>query len=524
MELQVLRPPCTMSGDEAVAALDALHAELARLETYRLGVLVRLDDTGRTKEISGESTVRFVSARYRLNQPQVQRDLNLAAALSKYPTVTAALPDPFAPPGDQAVVQYADPLPGENGEAVASPAADGRDETDQELLPVLLHVEQAEAIVCALEAVATAKVEVEEMLVAEQQLVEAARHLRPGELKRFGRQIRDVLDTDGPEPAEEAAARREALRLTNADHGVKFSGFLANDNAELFRTLVEAAAKPHKVDGQLDQRSREKRQADGLTQILTAAADTGDLPARGGVKPHVTVTIDYADLVTKTSNATGDLQFGDGLSASAVRRLACDAGIIPVVLGSESEPLDVGREHRYVTKALRQALNRRDKGCVVCGAPPRYTHAHHVVHWADGGSTSLDNLALLCNVHHLAVHAGFFTVTITNGEVHVTRPGWADPPRRRSADLLSAAPPRQFPTTRDELPAGQGQTSAASLSGIGSDRNRIPAVGRDGVGGLGGGMALRPVRAFPLVGDPAPFTVGATPDFDPWDTADLDTG
>ncbi|WP_166678555.1 HNH endonuclease [Kribbella voronezhensis] len=456
-----------------------MHAEFARLETYRLGVLGRLEETGRTKEISGESTVRFVSARYRLNQPQVQRDLNLAAALSKYPAVTAALPDPFAPPGDDAMVQYSDSAP---GEGVAA------DETDQELLPVLLHVGQAEAIVSALEAVPKANVEVEDLLVAEQQLVEAARHLRPGELRRLGQRIRDVLDTDGPEPAEEAAARREALRLTNADQGVKFAGFLANDNAELLRTLVEAAAKPHKVDGQFDPRSREKRQADALVQILTAAADTGDLPGRGGVKPHVTVTIDYADLVSDTRNAIGELQFGDGLSASAVRRLACDAGIIPVVLGSESEPLDVGREHRYVTKALREALNRRDKGCVVCGAAPRYCHAHHIVHWADGGSTSLENLALLCGVHHLAVHAGHFTVTITNGKVQVTRPRWTDPPRSFPAALIREA------AVDDEVTNPAGHTP------------------------------LRPVRAFPLVEDPAPFPTNPTPDFDPWGPTHLDTG
>ncbi|WP_157979821.1 HNH endonuclease [Kribbella monticola] len=477
MELQVLRPPWAMSGDDAVAALDALHAEFARLETYRLGVLARLEETGRTKEISGESTVRFVSARYRLNQPQVQRDLNLAAALSKYPAVSAALPDPFAPPGDDAMVQYADA------------AEQGADETGEELLPVLLHVGQAEAIVSALEAVPTANVTVEELLVAERQLVEAARHLRPGELTKFGRQVRDVLDTDGPEPAEEAAARREALRLTNADRGVKFSGFLANDNAELFRTLVEAAAKPHKVDGQLDPRSREKRQADALAQILTAAADTGDLPGRGGVKPHVTVTIDYADLVGGARNATGELQFGDGLAASAVRRLACDAGIIPVVLGSESEPLDVGREHRFVTKALRHALNRRDKGCVVCGAAPRYCHAHHIVHWADGGTTSLENLALLCSAHHLAVHAGRFTVTITNGKVQVTRPHWTDPPRRSPAVLI-----------REAIAVGEEFTAPD------------------------GGTALCPVRAFPLVEDPPPFTADTTPDFNPWASANLDTG
>ena len=222
-------------------------------------------------------------------------------------------------------------------------------------------------------------------------------------MKKLGKRIRDVLDADGPEPAEEAAERREALRLTNADHGVKFSGFLANENAELFKTAIEAAAKPRKtVDGELDPRSRDKRQADALTDVLTVAAGAGDLPGHGGVKPHIAVTVDFTDLKAMGRDATGDLQFGDGLSASAVRRLACDAGIIPIVLGSKSELLDVGREERFVTRAIRRALNHRDKGCVVCGMPPRYCHAHHLVSWLDGGPTTLDNLALFCSVHRVS--------------------------------------------------------------------------------------------------------------------------
>ncbi len=94
---------------------------------------------------------------------------------------------------------------------------------------MLLLPEQAEAIVSALESVpATAMVPVENLQAAEDQMVKAARHLSSWDLRQLGKRVVDVLDTDGPEPAEEAARLREALRLTNADQGVKVSGFLAS--------------------------------------------------------------------------------------------------------------------------------------------------------------------------------------------------------------------------------------------------------------------------------------------------------
>ncbi len=167
------------------------------------------------------------------------------------------------------------------------------------------------------------------------------------------------------------------------------------------RTTIEAAAKPRMtLDGERDPRSLEKRQADALSDVLSLAAAAGELPGHGGIKPHITLTMDFDELKEKGRQATGDLQFVDRLSASAVRRLACDAEIIPVILGSESEPLDVGRSQRYVTKAMWRALVRPDKGCVGCGMPPRYSHAHHVIHWIDGGPTCVENLVFLSSVHH----------------------------------------------------------------------------------------------------------------------------
>lgn len=69
--------------------------------------------------------------------------------------------------------------------------------------------------------------------------------------------------------------------------------------------------------------------------------------------------------------------------------------------------LAAGRTARFVTPALRKALNRRDRGCAYpgCDRPPEWCDAHHLRHWADGGTTNLDNLALVCGFHHTRLHA-----------------------------------------------------------------------------------------------------------------------
>ncbi|TCC31169.1 HNH endonuclease [Kribbella sindirgiensis] len=406
------RPVWSMSSSEKLSALDATHAEIARLQIRCLHLTASLDTDGYAQELGARDTVQLLSIRYRLDPDDVRRDLRLARALHKYPAVTAAL--------------------GTGHPANPADAAQ-------------LNVGQAGAIVSALEKVpSSAGASVEDLRVAEESMVQAAHLLPPADLRKLGKEMRERLDTDGPEPRnEDDTSSREALWIKPADRGITFGGYLADENAELFQTLIFAGAKPHKTpDGERDPRPRSKRQADALTAILTTAAGTGSaVPGHGEIKPHITVTIDLQDLKTATNThdgglGRGDLVHGDTLSAAAVRRLACDAGIIPLVLGSHSEPLDVGAEHRFVTRAIRQALNTRDKGCIACGAPPAMSEAHHITHWADGGPTSLDNLALLCKRDHINVHQGRLTITLTNGHPTVTRPTWSDPdppPLRQTA-------------------------------------------------------------------------------------------
>ncbi|MFI6829945.1 DUF222 domain-containing protein [Kribbella sp. NPDC050241] len=448
MELLDERPIWSMSGSEMLSALDAVDAELAQRQTYRLQLIAALDDIGHAHDIGAHDTVQLLAFRYRLDRPVAHRDVRLARALPRYRTVSAALTDD------------------------AIPATSDLDNGGQ-----VLHPAQAEAIVSALERV-PATVPVEDVEVAEQQLVNLARHLTPGELRKAGKQVRDLLDTDGPEPDEHKAYARESLALITAENGVKFRGYLANENAELLRSLIHAGARPHKtLDGELDPRPRDKRQADALTTALTLAAKSTDPalnlpttkpgPALGeaasgpapagavpgfGAKTTITVTIDLEDLKSATAEATGGLVYGDNLSAAAIRRLACDANIIPLVLGSNSEPLDVGRSERLVTRAMRRALNTRDKGCVVCGAPPIHCDAHHLRSWLDGGETAIWNLVLLCRRHHIDLHAGHWTITITNGKVHVTRPTWADPPPAPDQGQCKPAPPSPTARPRSSTP------------------------------------------------------------------------
>jgi hypothetical protein len=102
----------------------------------------------------------------------------------------------------------------------------------------------------------------------------------------------------------------------------------------------------------------------------------------------------------------GVLDTGEQLTAAQVRRLACDAQLIPAVLDADSDVMDLGRARRLYTGAARRALILRDRGCAFpgCDRPHRWCDAHHLIPWTDGGGTDLDNGVLLCRHHHRLVH------------------------------------------------------------------------------------------------------------------------
>ena len=100
----------------------------------------------------------------------------------------------------------------------------------------------------------------------------------------------------------------------------------------------------------------------------------------------------------------GELEDGTRVSAETSRRLGCDGSLVRIAQKPDGSVLDVGRKTRTIPPALRRALEVRDQGCRFPGCGSRFTDAHHVRHWADGGETSLDNCLLLCRHHHRLVH------------------------------------------------------------------------------------------------------------------------
>lgn len=167
---------------------------------------------------------------------------------------------------------------------------------------------------------------------------------------------------------------------------------------------------------------------DALVEACRRLQTADLLPQSHGASPRMMVTIPLADLRRDLANDCGLLSGGRPLSAGAARRIACDTELIPVVLGAASQVLDVGRAQRLVTTAIWNALVARDQHCVFpgCSRLPEACDAHHVIHWADGGPTSLDNLALLCRRHHTTVHRTAWRLWI---DAITRRPVWSPPAR-----------------------------------------------------------------------------------------------
>ncbi|GAA5147605.1 HNH endonuclease signature motif containing protein [Nocardioides marinquilinus] len=175
-----------------------------------------------------------------------------------------------------------------------------------------------------------------------------------------------------------------------------------------------------------DPRDHGARLLDALVEVCHQAQTTTALPTTHGATPRITVTIDHRALVAQVES-DGLLGSGQSLSAAAVRRLACDADLLPAVLGGEGQVLDVGRTRRLVTTPIWQALVLRDRHCTFpgCSRPPVACDAHHLRHWVDGGETSLDNLTLLCRRHHTITHQSPWTVRL---DPTTRRPVWRPPP------------------------------------------------------------------------------------------------
>jgi hypothetical protein len=291
-----------------------------------------------------------------------------------------------------------------------------------------------------------AEAEPEAFQAAERLLVDAASRHPITDLRRAVIHWRHVVEreraeSDGLETV--LRARRRLHASVTLDGMVRLDGDLDPETGETFmtalRAVLDAEARPSATigveAGAADDRSPAQRRADALGEICRGWLDRVDRPEVAGERPHLTVTVPLSVLTGHVQDDVGDGRGAPHTFRSIhdsspehdhtgtvdprnVRRLACDASITRVVLGPRSEPIDVGRKTPVVSPATRRAVVARDRNCRFpgCDRPQSWCDAHHIVHWADGGETSLANLVLLCRRHHRLVHERF-SVELTEGRL-----------------------------------------------------------------------------------------------------------
>ncbi|NMI00101.1 HNH endonuclease signature motif containing protein [Pseudonocardia acidicola] len=287
----------------------------------------------------------------------------------------------------------------------------------------------------------------------EAELAGFARALDPDAVRKLGKAALAGLDPDGPRPRD-GDPTRTRFALVPRGAGFEARGWFAREDAAILRTALSPLAAPAPAAGGVpDERTMAQRQGDAVVDLARRSLDTGTLPTEGGERPHVTVTVPLEVLERRIG--AGLLDFGDGTLASAIaaedaRRWACDAQVVPIVLGATGEPLDIGRTTRVVPRGMRRALVQRDGGCAFpgCECPAQWADAHHILHWADGGVTALHNLVLLCPRHHTLIHSEEWAVSLSQGFPIFHPPPWIPGGPRRNplhrTDLI-ARPPGSTP-------------------------------------------------------------------------------
>jgi hypothetical protein len=294
-------------------------------------------------------------------------------------------------------------------------------------------VDQARVIVHGLEALPD-HVGPDIIDQAEAQLVEYAQEFPPADLRKLARQILEVV---APEIAEAEEAQqlereeqdaREMCRLTLkpiGDGTTRLSGLLPDLDATRLRTYLDAFTSPRKQEGALggeEDRIPHHRKLGQAFCALLEHLDPDQLPEHGGDATTVMVTIDLDSLQSELG--TGAILGGNPLSATAIRRLACTANIIPVVLGGNGEILDLGRSRRLYSPAQRKAIRLRDQHCrgEACTVPAAWCEVHHLKPWSEGGNTDLKDGILGCSFHHHLFHdPNYEHEILPNGDVRFYR-------------------------------------------------------------------------------------------------------
>ena len=274
----------------------------------------------------------------------------------------------------------------------------------------------------------------------QQVLVENGISTEPKPFADFARAVALTCDPDGTPDQPNPSDRVElTLGARNPSTGMtRFAGQLDDEGVEVLGQAIDGLATPHPAaDGTPDPRSAPTRRGQALKEVLHRYLNHGDAPVQGGERPHVTVTMDFEDL--KRNLGAAVLEHGGPISAAQARMLACDAKIIPAVMGSKTQVLDVGTASRLFPAAIRRAITLRDRGCAWpgCDRPPAWCDCHHVQHWTLGGPSSSRNGGLLCRPHHSQIPREDWEIRFAaDGVPEFIPPPWVDPTRKPRRNTL----------------------------------------------------------------------------------------
>ncbi len=299
----------------------------------------------------------------------------------------------------------------------------------------------------------------------EKRLLKYADKCSAAELERIVRGWKH-LSRDGELTAEEVRHQRRTLSVViDADGTYVVRGRLEPEAGAVLMRAIEAATDALYRGEDPDARpTSRQRRADAAGLVAERALAAGlDATQSGTRAERYQVTV-HAEMSTLEEHGEGGRSELDGVrvSAETSRRMACDASLVHM-LHREGQVVSVGRKTRTIPPHLRRALEERDRGCRYPGCGSRFTEAHHVKHWADGGETSLANTVLLCRRHHRLVHEGGVRMALdAKGQALFFTPG--------GKMLASVPPPVNEPRLTPNLPPapplrpGQMYNGAARLA------------------------------------------------------------
>jgi hypothetical protein len=262
--------------------------------------------------------------------------------------------------------------------------------------------------------------------------------------------------------AEQERARHASRRLAiypNGDGMHRVDGLVTPETAATFgKALLRAGFQLYREDRkagcllEISPEEASRRRADALGLVAEWALGAGPgpgehAPISGSRAAHFQVMLYVEPATLAATGEPGRSEFEDGtrLAAETARRLACDCALVRVERAPDGSVLNVGRSTRSIPSALRRALEVRDRGCRFPGCGLRVTDGHHVLHWADGGETSLRNTLLVCRRHHRLVHEEGWRVEWWGRERHVV---FIDP-RGQAHGSLRPRPPLQLDPLRE---------------------------------------------------------------------------